>query len=335
MIKEVVGIVSKGKDLTGDQTEEVFLEIMGGEASAADMKAFLIALAEKGESVDEITRAAVVMRDKMTKISLKYEDILDTCGTGGGSSSFNVSTIVSIIAAAAGAKVAKHGNRSYTSHCGSADILEHVGVKIDITPEKAAQCIERIGVGFLFAPLYHSAMKHVIGVRREIKRRTIFNILGPLSNPAKANRQLIGVFDEALTEPMARVLSNLGSKRAFVVRGDDGFDEVSISDETKCSELSDGKVATYKIKPEDFSLARARKEDVACKTLDDNISAFRSILSGEKSPKKDMVLINAAIALIAYGQANSFKEGAAIAREMIDSQKANGVLGSLVKLTNE
>ncbi|MEE8359647.1 MAG: anthranilate phosphoribosyltransferase [Candidatus Omnitrophota bacterium] len=334
MIKEATEKLSKRENITKDETRAVFDEIMGGKASHDEMKAFLISLAEKGETTEEIIAAAGVMRKKMKKLALPYETVLDTCGTGGGARSFNVSTIVAIVAAGCGAKVAKHGNRSYTSHCGSADILERLGVKIDIEPSKVALSIEEAGVGFLFAPLYHSSMKHVSGVRREIKRRTIFNILGPLSNPAGANRQLIGVFDVALTEVFAGVLKDLGSKRAFIVHGLDGFDEVSISDGTRISELVAGEIKTYVLMPEDFGIERAKKEDVACKTIEENLAVVKSVLSGERSVHKRMVLVNAALALMASGNAATLKEGVKVASDCIDSGNAREVLNTLIKVTN-
>ncbi|MBL7069150.1 MAG: anthranilate phosphoribosyltransferase [Candidatus Omnitrophica bacterium] len=334
MIKEAIDKLSRREDLTKDQTRSVFHEIMEGRAGHNDMKSFLTSLADKGETVDEVTQAALVMRDKMTKIKLTFDTLLDTCGTGGGASSFNVSTVVALIAAASGVKVAKHGNRSYTSHCGSADLLEHLGVKIDIAPDKTAECIKEIGIGFLFAPLYHSAMKNVAGVRREIKRRTIFNILGPLSNPAGATVQLIGTFEESLTELLARVLNNLGLKRAFVVHGTDGFDEISISDETLVSEVKDSSVSTYKIRPEDFGIIKSKKIEVACKDLDDNINTVNSILNAKKSSKREMALVNTSLALVAAGRARSFKDGVKIAAESIDSGGAKDTLEKLVRFTN-
>ena len=334
MIKEAIRILSEKRDLPGGMMKKVFYELMEGKAAHEDMKSFLAALADKGETVDEIAEAAVVMRDKMKKISLPYETVLDTCGTGGGVSSFNVSTVVALIAAASGAKVAKHGNRSYTSHCGSADILEKLGVRIDLTPEKTAECIKEVGVGFLFAPLYHSAMKHVIGARKELKRRTIFNVLGPLSNPAGANAQVIGAFEQGLTTKLASVLRDLGTKRAFVVHGMDGFDEVSISGESALSEVKDGKVTSYKIRPEDLGLKRAAKEDVACSTIGENLDTVNSILAGKKSPRRDMALINAAPALVAAGLAGNLREGLAAASAAIDSGKAKTVLERLAEFTN-
>ena len=334
MIKEAIRILSKKRDLPGGMMKKVFYELMEGKAAHEDMKSFLAALADKGETVDEIAEAAVVMRDKMKKISLPYETVLDTCGTGGGVSSFNVSTVVALIAAASGAKVAKHGNRSYTSHCGSADILEKLGVRIDLTPEKTAECIKEVGVGFLFAPLYHSAMKHVVGARKELKRRTIFNVLGPLSNPAGANAQVIGAFEQGLTTKLASVLRDLGTKRAFVVHGMDGFDEVSISGESALSEVKDGKVTSYKIRPEDLGLKRAAKEDVACSTIGENLDTVNSILAGKKSPRRDMALINAAPALVAAGLAGNLREGLAAASAAIDSGKAKTVLERLAEFTN-
>lgn len=334
MIKEAIEKVSKKENLTAGQMRSVFDEIMSGKAAGEDMKSFLISLAAKGETVDEITQAVNVMRAKMTKIRLPYDILLDTCGTGGGRSSFNVSTTVALISAGAGVKVAKHGNRSYTSHCGSADILEHLGVKIDVSPEKAAGCIKEIGMGFFFAPLYHSAMKHVVGVRREIKRRTIFNILGPLSNPAGANVQIIGTFEESLTEVLASVLNNLKTGRAFVVHGMDGFDEISISNESIISEVKEGRVGTYRVRPEDFGIEKANPDVVACKDVSDNVNTIRSILDGKKSPRRDMALMNASVALVAAGRAEDFKEGVSVASDSIDSGKAKGILEALIKFTN-
>jgi len=334
MIKEAISKVSNRVDLTKDEMNAVFYEIMGGQASSKDMKAFLVSLAEKGETIDEITQAVMVMMDKMVKIDLAYDVILDTCGTGGGSSSFNVSTMVALICAGAGVKVAKHGNRSFTSHCGSADILEKLGVKIDIDPKDVPGCIKEVGMGFLFAPLYHSAMKHVMGVRRELKRRTIFNILGPLSNPAGANAQLIGAFDEKLTAPLASVLKNLGSRTAFVVYGLDGFDEVSISAETVVSELKEGKVETYKISPEDFGIGRSKKNAVASLDLESNVKIFKEVLSGKEGPKRNMALVNASLALIAGGAAKDLKDGVKVAADSIDTGRAKATLKKLIEFTN-
>jgi len=334
VIKDAIETLSKGKDLDAKQVSSSFYEIMGGKASAHDMEQFLVLLAKKGETISEITAAVKVMRDKMDRLEPKGDMMLDTCGTGGGSSSFNVSTLVALIVAATGIKVAKHGNRSYTSHCGSADILERLGVKISIDKSRAIECINRVGMAFLFAPLYHSAMKHVIDVRRKLKTRTIFNLLGPLSNPADANVQVIGVFQRELTETLAKVLKNLNTKRAFVVHGLDGFDEVSISDKTRVSELKEGRVTTYEVTPEDFGAKRYSKESVACRTIDENIEAFKSILDGQESAKMAMALVNASMALVAAGKAGSLKAGYTLAKEIIDSKKAKKVLEDLVKFTN-
>jgi anthranilate phosphoribosyltransferase len=335
MIIEVISKLRRGEDLTPRESADVFRQIMSGAAPAGEMKDFLIALAEKGEKADEIAAAVKVMREKMTRVKPKCGDLLDTCGTGGGSRSFNISTLVAIVAAGCGAKVAKHGNRSYTSHCGSADILEKLGVKIDLSPEKAAECIDTVGVAFLFAPLYHSAMKHVAPVRKDIKRRTIFNVIGPLSNPALANRQLIGVFDPSLTEIMADALLDLGSKRAFVVHGLDGFDEVSISGRTKVSELSGGKVETYEIGPEDLGVKAAGKDAVACKTMEENVRVFNSILDGKGSAHRDMLLANAGVALTAAGIADGFLDGAKRAAECIDSGNAKRVLEEWIRFADD
>lgn len=335
MIKEAIELVAANKHLQADNMKAVFNEIMSGKASHDDMKKFLFFLSVKGETAVEIVAAAQVMREKMQKISTPFDIILDTCGTGGGESSFNVSTAVALVAAGAGVKVAKHGNRSYRSHCGSADVLEKMGVKIDISPDKAEECLKEIGMAFLFAPVYHDAMKHVAEVRKAIKKRTIFNILGPLLNPAGANTQVIGTFESRFTELFAGVLNKLGSKRAFVVHGIDGFDEISISHDTKVSDLHKGKVETYRIGPQNFGIKKGKKEDVACKTMDDNIKALKSILSGEKSVKRDMLLINASTALLAAGGAIDFKDGVKVAEYSIDSGKAMGILDALIKFTNK
>ena len=335
MIKRAIRKLIIKEDLTADEMKEVFYEIMNGEAGREDMRDFLVSLAEKGESVEEITAAAGVMRDKMVKVEAPFDTVLDTCGTGGGGAdSFNVSTIVALVAAGAGVKVAKHGNRSYTRKCGSADILEHLGVNIDLGPDRAAKCIESVGMVFLFAPRYHTAMKYVSDVRKEIKRRTVFNILGPLCNPAGANTQLIGTFEKSLTESLANVLNNLCAKRAFVVYGEDDFDEISVSDKSIVSEVRDGKVSTYEVGPEAFGIDKAQKRDVAPKDLQDNIKVFKSILDGRKDPNRDMVLVNSAVALVAAGRAGDFREGIKVSSDSIDSGRARSVLNRLIKFTN-
>lgn len=335
MIEKVTARISKGEDMSPREAAEVFGQIMSGGVPADRIKSFLIALADKGEKAEEIAAAVKVMRGKMTKVETGCADLLDTCGTGGGASSFNVSTLVAFVAAGCGAKVAKHGNRSYTSHCGSADILERLGVKIDIAPQRAAECIRQVGVAFLFAPLYHSAMKHVAAVRKEIKRRTIFNVIGPLSNPAMANRQLIGVFDPSLTEVMAAALADLGTKKAFVVHGLDGFDEISISGRTRVTALTDGRIETREVGPEDFGVKRSGKEDVACRTIEENMDVFGAILAGKRSAHREMLLANAGAALAAAGIAYDFLDGAKKAADCIDSGAAKRVLSNLIKFTND
>ncbi|MDP6685474.1 MAG: anthranilate phosphoribosyltransferase, partial [Candidatus Omnitrophota bacterium] len=254
---------------------------------------------------------------------------------GSGTNTFNVSTASAFVVAGAGLKVAKHGNKSVSSLCGSADVMKELGVNIDITPEKVGECIEKIGIGFLFAPLFHGAMKHAIGPRREIGIRTIFNILGPLTNPAKANTQVLGVYAEDLTEKIANVLNNLGAKRAFVVHGADGLDEVTITGKTKVSEVKDKKVKTYYVEPKDFGVKSAKLEDIRGGDSKENAKIVKGVLDGNKGPALDIVLINASCALVAGGRAKDFKEGVKIAKESISSGKAKGKLKALIEFTNK
>ena len=335
MIKKLISKVVDGIDLTRDEMVACMNEIMTGEATQAQIGSFITALRIKGETVDEITGAAMVMRDKAIKIKIKQDTIIDTCGTGGsGKNVFNVSTAVAFVVSGAGLTVAKHGNRGVSSQCGSADVLKVLGVNIDIAPKKVEECINKIGIGFLFAPLFHSAMKHAIGPRREIGIRTVFNILGPVTNPAGANCQVIGIFRGDLTDAIANVLKNLGTRRAFVVHGADGLDEISISGETRVSELKDKKVRTYCIKPEDFSIKRARLEDVKGASPEENSEIIKEILAGKKGPRQDLVLVNASAAIVAGGRAKDFKEGVKIAKESIESGKAKQKLEQLIEFTN-
>jgi anthranilate phosphoribosyltransferase len=298
--------------------------------------ALIVALRMKGETVDEITGAAKVMREKALKIKIDHEPLLDTCGTGGtGIDRFNISTAMAFVLAGCGVKVAKHGNRSASSRCGSADVLEKLGVKIDVPAEITEKCIKEINIGFLFAPAFHSAMKYAVTPRKEIGVRTIFNILGPLSNPASATCQVLGVFKDELTETMANVLGKLGVKRAFVVHGDDGLDEVSITGRTKVSELDNGKVKTYHVEPKTFGLRKAALEDIKGGTADENAAIIRSMLSGEKGARRDIVLANAGMAFVAAGKAKDPREGAMLAAEAIDSGKAMEKLEQLIRMTNE
>ena len=294
MIKEIISKVIVGDDLMADEAYEVMNEIMEGRATEAQIAAFITALRLKGETVDEITGFTRVMREKATRIEHQTPDVVDTCGTGGdGTHTFNISTAAAIVAAAAGATVAKHGNRSVSSSCGSADVLKELGVNIELEKEKVEQCLDEVGIGFLFAPLLHKAMKYAIGPRREIGIRTVFNILGPLTNPAGAKAQLLGVYDAALTETMAAVLKNLGSKHVFVVHGDDGLDEISTTSSTKVSELKDGTIKNYKIQPEDFDIPSADMESLRGGDPAANAQIIESIFDGAPGPQRDIVVLNA------------------------------------------
>jgi anthranilate phosphoribosyltransferase len=323
-------------------------QIMGGEATPAQIGAFITALRMKGETVAEITGAARVMRARATpirvgpvvdldrdEINVERETIVDTCGTGGsGTRSFNISTTVALAVAACGVKVAKHGNRSISSACGSADVLEKLGVNLDLPAEKVAQCVTEIGVGFLFAPALHGAMKYAIGPRKEIGIRTIFNILGPLTNPAGADRQVLGVYREDLVAPLAQVLAGLGCKRGFVVHGSDGMDEITLSGPTLVAEISDGSVELQTITPEQFGLQRCALADLQGGDAERNAAIVRAVLSGEPGPKRDVVVLNGAYALLAAGQAQSITEGIEQIRAVLDEGYALAKLEALVRMTN-
>ncbi|MFZ3254898.1 MAG: anthranilate phosphoribosyltransferase, partial [Syntrophales bacterium] len=300
MIKEAIATVVKGEDLSEKVMMEVMSEVMTGVATAPQIAAFITALRMKGETVAEVTGAARIMRQMATRIDACAPVIVDTCGTGGdGINTFNISTTTAFVVAAAGLAVAKHGNRAVSSGSGSADVLEALGVNINVGPEIVEECLGQIGIGFLFAPLLHGAMKHAIGPRREIGIRTIFNMLGPLTNPAGANCQLIGVYDAKLTEMFAGVLKNLGTKRAFIVHGADGLDEATVTGETRVSELKDGLVSTYNIDPRDFFGETCALKDLKGGTPAENAVITRQILAGEDSPRRKVVLLNAALALVA------------------------------------
>ncbi len=335
MIKENISRVLGGEDLSETEMAGTVEEIMGGSATPAQIAAFLTALRIKGETVDEITGAATVMRDKATRIDAGGGVIVDTCGTGGDASmTFNISTATAFVVASAGVKVAKHGNRSVSSRSGSADVLKSLGVNIEADVAKVEQCLREIEIGFLFAPLLHGAMKYAAPVRREIGIRTIFNILGPLTNPAGAKRQLLGVYDPALTDLMAKVLSRLGSEHAFVVRGEDGLDEITTTAETRVTELKDGTVKTYHIKPEDFGMERADPGDLKGGSADDNAEIILEIFQGKEGPKADIVMLNAAAALVAGGVSKDLNEGIALSRWSLESGAALKKLNALIEMTN-
>ena len=335
MIREAIEKVVRRIDLAEDEMRAVFDEIMSGRATNAQIGAFLVGLRMKGETVLEITGAAKVMREKSTHINAgKVEAIVDTCGTGGSSTNtFNISTTVAFVVAGCGLRVAKHGNRSATGACGSADVLEALGVRVDVGPDLVQRCLLEIGIGFLYAPFFSTAMKYAIEPRREIGIRTIFNILGPLSNPANATSQLIGVCDAKLTIVMAEVLKKLGTKRAFIVYGTDSLDEITITSKTRVTELNNGRIRTYYVTPERFGLKRARLEDIEGGDVKTNSEIVLSVLKGERGSCRDIVLMNAAAALVSGFKAKDFKAGVKLAAESIDSGRALDKLLKLIEIS--
>ena len=335
MIKDAIKKVVDNTSLSVDEAAAVMGEIMNGEATPSQISCLLTALRIKGETVDEVTGFASKMRENAVKIDPKCGNIVDTCGTGGDfSGTFNISTVSAIVAAAAGARVAKHGNRSASSRCGSADILEAMGVKIDISPAIVKQCIEEIGIGFIFAPNFHPAMKYAAPSRKEIGIRTIFNILGPLTNPAGAKYQLLGVFSEKLTELMSLVLQNLGSTEVMVVHGMDGLDEITVTNKTKISHLKNGNIKDYFIEPKNFRMNRYAKEELIGGAVNENIKITNDVLKGlDKGAKRDIVLLNTAAALVVGQVAKDINDGITRAKEAIDSGKALRKLEELIKFT--
>lgn len=328
--------VLAGESLSVEESQEVMDAIMSGEATPAQIAGYLTALRMKGETIEEITGAAQVMRDKAAPITTSQDKLVDVCGTGGDQlDTFNISTATSFVVAAAGLPVAKHGNRSVSSQSGSADVLEALGVNLDLEPEAVGRCIEEIGIGFLYAPLFHQAMKHAIGPRKELGVRTIFNMLGPLTNPARANIQLLGVYDPALTEPIAHVLNNLGVEAAFVVHGLAGLDELSTVGKTKVSQLQNGKVINYQLHPTDVGLQEAAPEELAGGDPEENAQIMQDILGGKRGAKRDVVLLNAAAALVAGGEAEDLTAGVERAAEVIDQGLAEEKLSQLIQLTNQ
>lgn len=334
MIKDMIKKVVTGTNLSEQEMTGVMEEIMEGKATPVQVGAFLTALRMKGETIEEITGAAKVMRTKALKVDGGWEVLIDTCGTGGDASgTFNVSTTAAFVVAGAGFKVAKHGNRSVSSLCGSADVMETLGVTIDVGPEVVERCIKEIGMGFLYAPRFHSTMKYAKGPRTEIGIRTIFNILGPLTNPAGANIQVLGVYEPSLTDTLAYVLKNLGSKGALVVHGEGGFDEITITAKTKVTQLKNHGISTYYITPEDFGLKRALIGDIRGGDAKVNAQIVVNILSGKKGAMRDMTLLNAAAAFLAADAVRDLKEGIEMAQESIDSKKAMGKLNQLIEMT--
>ena len=338
MIKEAIIKIVNKEDLSFDEAYAVMNEIMNGETTPTQNAAFLAALSTKSakaETTGEIAGCAKAMREHATPVDTDF-DLFEIVGTGGDNAgSFNISTTSAIVAAAGGMKVSKHGNRAASSKCGTADCLEALGVNIDEDPDKCRELLEKVGICFFFAQKYHTSMKYVGAVRKELGFRTVFNILGPLTNPAHPKRQLLGVYDEYLIEPLAKVLMELGVKRGMVVYGTDKLDEISLSAPTKVCEIKDGSLHTYEIKPEDFGLFRCKKEDLAGGDPKENAAITLSILKGEKGAKRDAVLLNAGAALYIGEKAKSIQEGINLAARLIDSKKALKVLEDFIKVSNE
>ncbi|MBS0001501.1 MAG: anthranilate phosphoribosyltransferase [Thioalkalivibrio sp.] len=335
-IQEAIAALIEGQDLEAGAMVSVMESVMTGQATPAQIGALLVALRIKGETPDEIVAAARVMRELATRVEVATDGLVDTCGTGGDASgTFNISTASALVAAAAGARVAKHGNRSVSSSSGSADVLQALGVSLGIAPEGVAACIDRVGVGFLFAPAHHGAMRHAIGPRRELGVRTIFNLLGPLTNPAGAPNQVLGVFSRDWVRPLAEALQKLGSRHVLVVHAEDGLDEISISAPTGLAELRDGRIREYRLSPEDFGLPLAPPERIRVDSVEASAAMIRAVLDGEPGAARDIVLLNAGAAVYVSGRATSHAEGVAAAARAIDSGAAAERLRQLANLTAE
>jgi anthranilate phosphoribosyltransferase len=334
MIQEAIKLVVTGQDLSEEQAAQAMGEIMDGHASPAQIAGLVIALRMKGERTDEITGFARTMRAKATAVPHQQTVLLDTCGTGGdGSGTFNISTTVALVAASVGAKVAKHGTIAQSSQCGSADVLRELGVKIELSPDQVGRCIDEVGIGFLFAPALHGAMKNAAGPRKDLGVRTLFNLLGPLTNPAGAKRQLLGVFEGDFVEPLAGVLQRLGTEQAWVVHGHDGLDELTTTDESRVAELKGGKVRSFYLDPDDLGLSRASLSDLKGGDAPLNARLCLAVLKGEGGPRRDIVLLNAGAALTVAGLSESLKDGMAAAAKAIDAGKALEKLEALKRLS--
>ena len=324
-----------GQDLTREQAAQTMDDIMSGNASAAQIGGVLTALRMKGETVEEIVGFVTTMREKSTRIDPIAKPLIDTCGTGGDlSGTFNISTAAAFVVSAAGIAVAKHGNRSVSSRCGSADVLEALGVRIDMAPEDVKRAIDDIGIGFMFAPIFHGAMKHAAAARRELSARTVFNLLGPMTNPASAQYQLLGVYDEKLTNVVAKVLAEMGTSTAMIVHGSDGLDEITITGETMVSEVSGGCIKNYTITPEQFGLSRADIKEIAGGDSEANADIIRNILGGERGHKRNIVVLNAGAAIYVGGKAESMAEGIKLAQELLDNGSAAAKLNRMISYTN-
>ena len=335
VLTRAIDAVASGTDLSAEQAQAVLAEIMAGEVGEAQTAAFLIALRSKGETVDELTGLARTMRELAVPVEVGRDDLLDTAGTGGGRLTFNVSTTAAFVAAGAGCCVAKHGNRSATSRSGSADVLEALGARIDLDPAGVARCIDEVGFGFMFAPAHHTATRHVVPVRKELGVRTIFNFLGPLTNPAGATRQLIGVVDPAYMELIAGALARLGARHALVVSSRDGLDELSISAETQVIEVTPEGTRAYTVSPEDVGLARGDHDDLRGGTPEENAAITRAVLEGEQGPRRALVAFNAGAALMVAGRAATLAEGVRLAEQTLDSGAALKSMERFVSKTRE
>lgn len=335
VLTKAIDTVASRRDLDIDQAAAVLREVMAGNASEVETAAFLIGLRTKGETVDEIAGLARTMREFARPVDAGTTDLLDTAGTGGGTLTFNVSTTAALVAAAAGCPVAKHGNRSSTSRSGSADVLEALGARIDLEPEAVATCIDELGFGFMFAPVHHPAMRHVVPVRKALAVRTIFNFLGPLTNPAGATHQIIGVSDPGYLEVMAEALARLGGQSALVVSSEDGLDEISVSAPTRVAELRAGRIERFTVTPEEFGVERAPVEELGAGTPEENAAITRRVLAGEPGAARSIVIVNAAAAIYAAGKAESMRDAAGVAAEAIDSGAALDLLERFVARTQE
>ena len=335
MLKPYIARLLERTDLSERESEDAMSLIVSGQATDAQIAGFLVALRMKGETVAEITGCARAMRAAVTQVSAGSADAVDTCGTGGDTSgTFNVSTAAALVAAGAGVPIAKHGNRSVSSASGSADVLQTLGVNIEAPCEVVEECIRRAGIGFLFAPMLHPAMKHAIGPRRQLGVRTVFNVLGPLTNPAGVRRQLLGIYSHELVPIIAGVLRNLGAEKAMVVHSADGLDEISVCDETLVAELDAGEIRTWRLRPEEVSIERAKVGELLVHSPDESAAVIRSVLAGHQGPQRNMVILNAGAAIYVGGRAGSLREGIELAADSIDSGRAAQALSALIELTN-
>ncbi|MEJ2646484.1 MAG: anthranilate phosphoribosyltransferase [Gammaproteobacteria bacterium] len=333
-MQQAIRAVTERRDLTADEMTQVMRLIMTGQATPAQIGGFLTAIRMKGETVEELAAAAQVMRELASRVEVGGAHLVDTCGTGGdGVCTFNISTASAITAAAAGARVAKHGNRSVSSSCGSADVLEAAGVNLDLGPEQVGQCIEKVGVGFLFAPRHHGAMKYAIGPRREMGVRTLFNLLGPLTNPAGAPNQVLGVFSDQWVEPLAAVLERLGSEHVLVVHAEDGMDEISGGAPTHVAELSNGDIRSYTVTPEEFGLQRSDVATLVVQNAEQSLAVIRDVFAGRPGPARDVVVLNAGAAIYVAGLADTLEAGVRRAQEVLDSGAAARKLDELVAVS--